>query len=73
MCTGGGGGAAELVPSKIPVKIHLMTLSTGHECTGLLFTQYGEEVFHSTNLEHYRTLTSKTKAFKAKMRIKVAN
>ena len=41
--------------------------------TGLLCTQYGEEVFHHTNLEHYRTLKSKTKAVKAKMLIKVAN
>ena len=42
-------------------------------CTGLLFTQYRKEVFHHTNLEHYKTLTSKTKAVKAKMVIKVAN
>ena len=66
-------GEAETAMSKIPVQIYLMDTEHGTWCTWLLLTQYGEEVFHHTNLEHYRALTSKTEAVKAKMLIKVAN
>ena len=59
--------------SKIPVEIHLMTLSTGHGAHDSLVYSIREEVFHHIDLEHHRNEQAKAKAVKAKMLIKPAN
>ena len=52
--------------SKIPVQIRLMTLSTGHGAWDSLIYSIREEIFHHTNLEHHRTLTSKNQSCQGK-------
>ena len=63
---GGGGGGADCHVKHSSAN---SSKDTEHRtwCTGpLLFTQYGGEVLHHTNLEHYRTLTSKIKSCQGK-------
>ena len=57
VCLGWGGGEGD-GDCRVKNSIASSSNDTEHRtwCAGLLFTQYGEEVFH--HIEHYRTLPS---------------
>ena len=53
-----GGGAGIAVKNSIA--------NSTNETEHRTLTQYGEKVFHHTNLEHYKTLTSKSQSCQGK-------